>query len=102
MTIQLRWGMLLFVLSLGGCGGVSESQRDNRRLLEAILTAISLRNEKELLQDEALLEQRRSESRLSEESFQAIQQIVAKAKAHDWQQAENELYEYRKATPFPN
>ena len=99
---RMRWGVLVFVLSLGGCGGVSESQRDNRRLLDAILTAISLRNEKELLQDERLLEQRRAAGQLSEESFQAIQQIVAKAKSHDWQQAENELYEYRKAAPFPN
>lgn len=99
---RMRWGMLLFALSLGGCGGVSESERDNRRLLEAILTAISLRNEKELLQDERLLERRRAAGQLSEESFQAIQQIVAKAKGHDWQRAENELYEYRKATPFPN
>lgn len=99
---RMRWGILLFLLSLGGCGGVSESQRDNRRLLDAILTAISLRNEKELLQDERLLEQRRAASQLSEESFQAIQQIVDKAKSHDWQQAEEELYEYRKAAPFPN
>lgn len=52
--------------------GMDLKQRDNRRLLDAILTAISIWNDEELLNDEALLEQRRADGELSEESYQAI------------------------------
>lgn len=99
---RARWGLLLIALGAGGCGGPSASERDNRRLLDAILTAISIRNDKELLHDETLLERRHADGQLSDESYQAIKTIVSKARANDWRQAEDDLYQYRETTPFPD
>jgi hypothetical protein len=95
------WVMFVMVLSLGGCGGPSAAERDNRRLLDAILTAVSIRSKKELLQDEKLLEQRYADGQLSEESYEAIKQTLAKARANEWRQAEDDLYRFRKTEPFP-
>ena len=99
---RTSWGMLVGVLSLAGCGRPSASERDNRRLLDAILTAVSIRSDKELLQDENLLDQRYADGQLSEDSYQAIKQIVAKARASEWRQAEDDLYRFREMEPFPD
>lgn len=93
---------LVLVVSLTGCSRPTEARRDNRRLLDAILTAVVIRNTKELGKDKELLEGRRKDGKLSQASFDEIQKLIAEAEEGKWEAAEKGLYKLRKESPFPN
>lgn len=93
--------LLPLLMAIGGCGRPSESDRDNRRLFDAILTAVTLKNAVELGKDEKLLDARHSNAELGDSAYEAIKAAIAKAKSGAWQEAEEELYGYRKSHPFP-
>lgn len=88
-------------LSVVGCNRPAESQRDNRRLMDAILTAVVIRSPKELAKDKELLETRRQEGKLSKTAFESIQKLIVEAEAGKWESAEKGLYEIRRKLPFP-
>ncbi len=90
-----------FGLVASGCGRPNETVRDNRRLLDAILTAVTIRNAEELANDEELLETRHAAGELSAESYAEIHRAIELAQSNDWEGAERELYEYRNRVPFP-
>lgn len=90
--------LLLFVT---GCGKPTEAVRDNRRLLDAILTAVTIRNLDELAKDKKLLDARKEAGHLSAESHATIQRAIELAEAKDWVAAERELYDFRGRVPFP-
>jgi hypothetical protein len=90
------------VLLLGGCGEPSVRELKNRRELEALLTAISLRNTKELHKDIQRIEDRHASGELSDESYKDLQAIAEKAQAGDWGGAEKRAYELRESKPFFN
>ena len=89
------------VLALAGCSGEpSERQLKNRRELEAVLTAVSLKNRKQLDRDAERIEARHTSGELSDAPYQAIQGIIRKARDGDWAAAEKQAYEFREASPF--
>jgi Flp pilus assembly protein TadD len=89
------------VLALVGCSGEpSERELKNRRELEALLTAVSLRNKTELGRDAERIEARHTSGELSDAPYQTLQEILKKAKAGDWAGAEKQAYEFRESTPF--
>lgn len=88
-------------LVAAGCGQPTETTRDNRRLLDAILTAVVIRNPEELAKDKQLLDAREEAGLLSAESHAAIQEAIDMAQANDWDAAERELYDIRERIPFP-
>jgi hypothetical protein len=92
--------LVLLVLLLGGCGEPSVRELKNRRELEALLTAISLRNTKELDKDIQRIEERHASGHLSDESYQDLQAIAQKAQAGDWGGAEKRAYDLRESKPF--
>jgi len=92
---------MFFVASIVGCSRPTEAARDNRRLVDAILTAITTKNAAELNKDERLLDERHESRGIEDKEFQALTAIIAKAKAGSWQEAEGELYRFRDAHPFP-
>jgi hypothetical protein len=84
------------VVTLLGCGGEpSERGLKNARAFEALLTAVSLKNEKELEKDAKLIDERHTAGELSEGKYKEIQEIVEKARAKDWGGAEKRAYEFR-------
>jgi hypothetical protein len=84
------------VLSLAGCGGVRSARVvANARAFEALLTAVSLKNEKELDQDARVIDARHAAGELSDGRYQEIREIIEKARAKDWQGAEKRAYEFR-------
>lgn len=94
--------LVLAVLAcLGGCGQPSEEARQNRRLLDAVLTAVTMKSRKELDKDEALLDKRHSQGQLSDKPYQTLKASIEKARSGNWGQAEEELYKYRESEPFP-
>jgi hypothetical protein len=92
--------LVSLVLSLAGCGEPSVRELKNRRELEALLTAISLKNKKELDKDIQRIEERHASGELSDESYKDLQAIAKKAQAGDWGGAEKQAYELRESKPF--
>ena len=89
------------VLALAGCSGEpSERELKNRRELEALLTAVSLKNKKELDRDAERIEDRHTSGELSDAPYRTLQEIVKKARAGDWAAAEKQAYEFRESSPF--
>ena len=66
-TTLLVW---LVLLLLAGCGEPSVRELKNRRELEALLTAISLKNKKELDKDIQRIEERHASGELSDARLQ--------------------------------
>jgi hypothetical protein len=87
-------------LSLAGCGEPSVRELKNRRELEALLTAISLKNQKELDKDIGRIDDRHTSGELSDPSYKRLQEIIRKAKEGDWAGAEKQAYELRESKPF--
>ena len=81
------------LLALAGCGEPSVRELKNRRELEALLTAISLKNQKELDKDIQRIEDRHASGELSDEGYKDLQEIIKKAQAGDWAGAEKQAYE---------
>ncbi len=89
------------VLALGGCSGEpSERELKNRRELEALLTAISLKDRKEVDKDVQRIEARHASGELSDTPYRTLRGIAEKAQAGDWADAEKRAYEFRESSPF--
>ncbi len=82
--------------ALAGCGGPSDREVKNARAFEALLTAVSLQNPRELEKDARLIDERHSAGDLSDARHGSLREIIAKARAGDWVAAEARAYEFRK------
>ena len=88
------------VLTAIGCGEPSLREMKNRKELEALLTAVSLKSATELEKDARRIVARHAEGELSDERYKDLQEIVAMARAGDWGAAERRAYEFRERRPF--
>ncbi len=82
--------------TMAGCGG-EPSQREvrNAQAFEALLTAVSLRNDKEVEADSRLIEKRHDAGEMSDAKYREIEEIIRKARSRDWAGAEKRAYEFR-------
>ena len=85
---------------LVGCVGPSVDERENRKAFEFLLTAVSLKNSKELDKDAKRIEERHAAGQLSDARYQELQDIIQKAHAGNWAEAEELAYEFREKQPF--
>lgn len=102
---SLRHGRVATVLAglllmFAGCGEPSIRERENRRELEALLTAVSLKNKKDLVNDVKRIEERHTSGELSDDGYKDLQEIIKKAQAGDWGAAEKQAYELRESKPY--
>ncbi len=101
------WRLFLFALAFAGlagvcgCGQPTEDARQNRRLTDALLTAVTTKNVKELAKSKSLIDQRRADGLLSEAHHKKLAAFHAQAKAGQWAEAEDGLYQFRESEPFP-
>jgi hypothetical protein len=86
---------VLALLAFGCGGGPSDREVANARAFEALLTAVSLRDPKELEADARLIEARHDSGELSDGGHQALGEVIAKARAKDWAGAERRAYQFR-------
>lgn len=89
------------LLGTSGCGQPSEEARQNRRVVDAVLTAVTTKNRKQLDKDAALWDERFSGGHVSAERHKAVKDCIAKARTGDWAAAEDALYKFRETEPFP-
>lgn len=90
----------LLLLALGGCGGPSGDERENRKSLEMLLTAISIRSPKELEKDAKRIEGRHEAGVLSDRSHSRLAEIIEQARSGDWGKAEELAYAFREEQPY--
>src|SRR6266404_7477166 len=99
-TTTLCCVLLGSALLASGCRGPTEVERDNRRVLDAILTAITIKNHR-LLEDDARRARARFDAgQLSADDYQAMEAIITKARAGKWSDAETAGYAFRRLHPF--
>jgi len=88
--------VLLALALIGcGCGGPSDREVGNARAFEALLTAVSLQNAKELEADARRIDERHAAGEISAASYGELREVVARARAGDWGGAERRAYEFR-------
>jgi hypothetical protein len=95
-----RHALACLLLLLAGCGGPSEEERENRKAFEFLLTAVSLKNAKELEKDAQRINDRHAAGKLSDARHRDLQAIIEKARAGEWGEAERMAYEFREAQPY--
>ncbi len=87
---------LLVALISAGCGGEpSDREVKNARAFEALLTAVSLKNEREFNKDVERIDERHASGELSDANYREIRKIVEKGRAKDWAGATKQAYEFR-------
>ena len=87
--------------AIGGCSGEpSTRELKNRQEFEALLSAISLRNPKELEADARRIEERKTLGELSNEGYNHLKAIIDKSRSGDWAGAETQAYEFRERRPY--
>lgn len=96
-TVRRSAAVLVGLMTtLAGCGGEpSNREVQNARAFEALLTAVSLKNEAELESDARVIDARHASGELSDGNYQEIYEIVRKARSKDWAGAEARAYEFR-------
>ena len=100
--IPRRWAVFGILLpAFVGCGGPSSDQRENRKSLEHLLTAITLRNVGELEKDARRIEDRYAAGLLSDVPHRDLLGIVKKGREGEWSAAEELAYKFRDSQPFP-
>ncbi len=85
---------------IAGCGGPSMVDRDDRRVVDEILTAITIKNPRLLDAAQTRATARHAAGQFTDDEYQAIEAIIAKGRAGDWQGAESDGYAFRKQHPF--
>jgi hypothetical protein len=95
-------GGIVFAVALlaGGCSQPTQIDRDNRRALDAILTAVTMKNANWLEEDARLVEKRHEAGQFTDWEYEQVLAIIEKARLGDWQAAENLGYQFRKERPF--
>jgi hypothetical protein len=79
-----------------GCGGEPSQRRvNNARAFEALLTAVSLRNEQEFERDARAIDARHASGELSDRKYREMSEIITRGRAKDWAGAEKRAYEFR-------
>jgi hypothetical protein len=98
--IRLWGASIVLALLVSGCRGPTPQERDNRRLVDAILTAVTIKNARLLEGNAKRAEKRRAAGHLTREQYEGLRAILEKAKAGDWSGAEADGYAFRKKHPF--
>ncbi len=88
-------GAAALLWMLAGCGEPSIRELKNRGDLEALLTAVTMKNGVELEKDAKRIDARRAEGQLSQEVYNDLREIIQSARSGNWASAEKQAYELR-------
>ena len=88
------------IFGAAGCGEPSARELKNRQEFEMLLTAVSLRNFKELEKDARRIDARHVAGQLSDSGHRDLSEIIARARSGDWAAAEKRAYEFREQRPY--
>jgi hypothetical protein len=97
---RLKNLFLLFALMIPACSRPTAVDRENRRVLDEILTAITIKNARLLEESAKRAAARHAEGHLTNDDYQALAALIDKGRQGDWQAAEADTYAFRKRRPF--
>jgi len=95
MRARKRYRLLVLLAGIGlavGCGRTPQLQPGNRKLLEALRTAVSAKNSQWLASTSKAVEEKRAKNEISDVEFQALHGVIQKANASDWKGAQKEVF----------
>jgi hypothetical protein len=92
--------VLASLLFSAGCGGPSARELKNRQEFEALLTAVTLKDQAQLEKDARRLSDRLASGELSDSAYSDLRPIIEKARSGDWSGAEKQAYEFREKRPY--
>ena len=96
----LRALMVAVVFLAAGCG-VQQIAPANRRVMQGLQTAVSSRKVEWLDATVKLIDEQRSQGKLSDAEYAALEPIISKARAGNWDAAQRDVFalvEGQKAT----
>ncbi len=91
---------LVVLLFTSGCHRYTAAERDNRRVLDEVLTAIAIKNARLLDESTQRWQARHAAGDLSDEDFTALSAVIEQARHGDWPGAEAAGNAFRKRRPF--
>ena len=94
---RLAAGLIPLALTAGGCSPPQVSSPANQRLIAGLRTGISARNSEWLEQTVDVVEERRAVGEMGDEEYEAFKAIIDKAKAGQWEDAEQDTIAFLKA-----
>lgn len=89
--------LLTLTLCAAGCNRAPQVSSNNLRMIAALRTALSARNEEWLAQNEQAVEERRKAGEMSDAEYAEFQRIIAQARGGDWPGAEEQAVRFQKA-----
>jgi hypothetical protein len=97
LRIGKLWLLCGMAIALASGCGYPAAEPENLRLITSLRTALSARNEAWLEANEKMIEQRHIDKVMSDETYEAFKEIIAKAREGDWKGAELESLEFQRA-----
>jgi len=92
---------LLFALLSTGCGGAPQFPAKDRRLLEALRTAVSAHKADWLDASAKKIDAAHQKGEISDDGFDALQSAITQARAGDWKAAEKQIIQLEKGQGPP-
>jgi len=95
-TTALTTVLMLTVIAIVGCGPPQASP-ENRHLISSLRTALSAENSTWLTENEQIVEQRREHGKMTQEEYETFREIIDRAKAGAWDEAEQQAIRFQEA-----
>ena len=92
---------LLLALLSTGCGGAPQFPAKDRRLLEALRTAVSAQKVDWLDASTKQIDAAHQKGEISDEGFQVLQSVITRARAGDWKAAQIQIIQLEKGQRPP-
>ncbi|MGD9645134.1 MAG: hypothetical protein AB7U73_05435 [Pirellulales bacterium] len=85
------------LLLFAGCYRPPQVAPGNLEVISSLRTALSTRNPQRLTENEQVLIARHSQGELSDSELEAFQDLIALARAGDWEKAEQRVVQFQRA-----
>ncbi len=92
---------LLLALLCSGCGSTPQFPAKDRRLLEALRTAVSARKADWLDSSAKKIDAAHQKGEISDEGFDTLQSVISRARAGDWKGAQIQIIQLEKGQRPP-
>jgi len=100
-SAQACLGAIWLLSAFLGCAR-PQAASENRQLIASLRTAVNTRNTEWLEKNAEIVEERRQAGQMADAEYEEFHSIIAKARAGEWEQAEQEVIKFEKAQrPIP-
>ena len=98
--MKIPFVLLAIATFFAGCHSPTAEDRNNRRVLDELLTAITLKNSRLLEESAARAKVRHEAGQFADVDYDEIEAFIGKAREKDWPAAEAAGYAFRRKRPY--